>query len=121
MTLTTTGTYVAPLCTPPTPGLTILAVLLLHPPGRVPAACSRCLPSLLNLYVPRLSLCLDPDPFADKAPVDEHHPDMALTTIPAPEEGEVVGGRAIMSVQQRMKQALKMRAVWAGFLLIVIA
>lgn len=46
---------------------------------------------------------------------------MALTTIPTPEEGEVVGGRAIMSVQQRMKQALKMRAVWAGFLLIVIA
>ncbi|KAL8277056.1 hypothetical protein RQP46_010590 [Phenoliferia psychrophenolica] len=56
------------------------------------------------------------------APSDEPH--APLSAVPVGDtvaSGEVVGGRAIMSVRTRMRQALGLRAVWAGFLLIVIA
>jgi fucose permease len=49
-----------------------------------------------------------------------HTADIALTTIPV-EASEVVTGRAIMSVRTRMARALGMRAVWTGFVLIIVA
>ncbi|GAA5981623.1 hypothetical protein JCM11641_003920 [Rhodosporidiobolus odoratus] len=62
-----------------------------------------------------------------EAPPDEAH-DAALTTTHAgPEaaaanqEGQVIHARAVMSAQERMKRALRIRAVWVGFLLIILA
>ncbi|GAA6032438.1 hypothetical protein JCM8097_008175 [Rhodosporidiobolus ruineniae] len=48
-------------------------------------------------------------------------PDEVPEATPAGQEGEVVHARAVMSAQERMKRALKIRAVWVGFALIMLA
>ncbi|GAA5941255.1 MFS transporter [Sporobolomyces koalae] len=59
--------------------------------------------------------------FRDYAePADESH-DVPATLGGDATEGEVIHARATMSAQQRMKRALKIPAVWLGFLLIMIA
>ncbi|CEQ42750.1 SPOSA6832_04601 [Sporobolomyces salmonicolor] len=57
---------------------------------------------------------------ADEAPPDESH-DVPVSVGGAEVEGEVIHGRARTSAQERMKRALKIRAVWAGFFLIMLA
>jgi len=56
----------------------------------------------------------------DVEPVDEKHEVPASLGGDAT-EGEVIHGRAVMSAQQRIKRALKIPAVWLGFLLIIFA
>ncbi|GAA6062525.1 hypothetical protein JCM10212_001575 [Sporobolomyces blumeae] len=53
-------------------------------------------------------------------PADEHH-DVPATMGGDAVEGEVIHGRAVMSAQERMKRALRIRAVWVGFFLIIFA
>lgn len=53
---------------------------------------------------------------ADVPPPDEAHEDHAVEAA-----GDVVHARAVMSASERMKRALKIRAVWVGFGLIAIA
>ncbi|GAA5946674.1 hypothetical protein JCM10213_004650, partial [Rhodosporidiobolus nylandii] len=61
-----------------------------------------------------------------ETPPDETH-DAPMSTAQAPEaaaagqEGQVIHARAVMSAQERMKRALRIRAVWVGFLLIILA
>ncbi|GAA5932359.1 hypothetical protein JCM1841_000858 [Sporobolomyces salmonicolor] len=55
-----------------------------------------------------------------EAPPDESH-DVPVSVGGAEVEGEVIHGRARTSAQERMKRALKIRAVWAGFFLIMLA
>ncbi|GAA5851769.1 hypothetical protein JCM8547_001203 [Rhodosporidiobolus lusitaniae] len=61
-----------------------------------------------------------------EAPPDETH-DTPLATAQVPEvavaahDAQVIHGRAVMSAQQRMKRALRVRAVWVGFFLITLA
>ncbi|GAA5895004.1 hypothetical protein JCM5296_000935 [Sporobolomyces johnsonii] len=55
-----------------------------------------------------------------EAPPDESH-DVPVSTGGDAAEGEVIHGRARTSAQERMKRALKIRAVWAGFFLIMLA
>ncbi|GAA5969714.1 hypothetical protein JCM3765_001215 [Sporobolomyces pararoseus] len=53
-------------------------------------------------------------------PSDESH-DVPASLGGDATEGEVVHARAKMSAQQRMKRALRIRSVWFGFLLIILA
>ncbi|GAA5960836.1 hypothetical protein JCM21900_002299 [Sporobolomyces salmonicolor] len=55
-----------------------------------------------------------------EAPPDESH-DVPASVGGSGVEGEVIHGRARTSAQERMKRALKIRAVWAGFFLIMLA
>ncbi|GAA5837894.1 hypothetical protein JCM11251_004691 [Rhodosporidiobolus azoricus] len=61
-----------------------------------------------------------------EVPADEAH-DAPLSTAQAPEastmgqQGEVIHGRAVMSAKERMKRALRIRAVWVGFFLCILA
>lgn len=83
----------------------------------LPSPSSQLVRSTFHLLCPLPTLSIS----ADEAPPDEvHTADIALTTIPV-EASEVVTGRAIMSVRTRMARALGMRAVWTGFVLIIVA
>ncbi|GAA6006814.1 hypothetical protein JCM11491_003191 [Sporobolomyces phaffii] len=53
-------------------------------------------------------------------PADEDH-DVPASLGGDATEGEVIHGRAVMSAQERMKRCLKIRAVWLGFFLIMLA
>ncbi|GAA5883016.1 hypothetical protein JCM16303_006793 [Sporobolomyces ruberrimus] len=53
-------------------------------------------------------------------PADESH-DVPTSLGGDATEGEVVHARAVMSAQERMKRSLKIRAVWVGFFLIMLA
>ncbi|GAA6008799.1 hypothetical protein JCM10207_001728 [Rhodosporidiobolus poonsookiae] len=59
-------------------------------------------------------------------PPDEAH-DAHLSTAQAPQEstagqeGQVIHARAVMSAQERMKRALRIKACWVGFGLIMLA
>ncbi|GAA5893322.1 hypothetical protein JCM6882_008004 [Rhodosporidiobolus microsporus] len=57
-------------------------------------------------------------------PADEAHDaptTQAADASSAGQQGEVFHGRAVMSAQERMKRALRIRAVWVGFLLCILA